>query len=84
MTKNVGALDRTVRVVVGLAIVYWAAQRGSWWGLVGVALLASATVQFCPLYRVFGLCTHKKGTCRDGRSCCGGAHKDAAQKKRSV
>jgi len=57
MTKNIGMIDRTVRVVLGLGIVYWAVQHGSWWGLVGVALLATATVQYCCLYRVFGITT---------------------------
>lgn len=57
MTKNIGLLDRIVRVVVGLLVVYWAVQNGSWLGLIGVVLLATATIEFCPLYTVFGIKT---------------------------
>ena len=57
MARNIGAIDRIIRVVLGLGIVYWGVQNGSWLGLFGVILLATATIQFCLIYRIFGIRT---------------------------
>ncbi len=46
-----------VRVAVGLAIVTAAVKSGAWWGFVGVAVLATATVRWCPLYHIAGFRT---------------------------
>ncbi len=72
MTKNIGVLDRIVRVALGLGIVYFAVQAGSWWGLVGVALLATATVEFCGLYKLLGISTCRKCKAHGSaqKSCC--------------
>lgn len=59
MKLNVGTTDRIVRAVVGIALI--AATMAGWsavWGLVGVVLLATAAVSFCPVYALLG-----KSTC---------------------
>ena len=55
---NEGTLDRTLRVVVGIAIVslVFVGPR-SLWGLVGIVPLVTGLVGFCPLYRILGLDT---------------------------
>ncbi len=63
MTKNIGMIDRFVRVVVGLGIVYWAVRHGSWWGMIGVVLLITAAMQYCCLYKLFGFKTCGAKTC---------------------
>lgn len=58
MTRNVGKLDKTLRIVVGLALIALAlTQTIGWWGFVGVVPLATALISFCPLYRLVGVRT---------------------------
>ncbi len=58
MSRNVGGLDRILRIIVGLgliAIVFVGPQTP--WGWIGVIPLATALVGFCPAYRLVGLNT---------------------------
>ena len=65
MTANESSLDRIIRLVVGIAalVAAFAIGIGSVGGIilaiVGVVMLVTAAVGFCPLYRVFGLSTCK-------------------------
>ncbi len=55
MLRNVGTVDRWVRVLLGLGLLslLFVGPR-SMWGLIGLLLLATAAVSFCPLYASFG------------------------------
>ncbi|MGE4369522.1 MAG: DUF2892 domain-containing protein [Burkholderiaceae bacterium] len=54
--KNVGGIDRVIRVVVGLALVIAAAMGEiGVWGWIGVIPLATGLFGFCPAYKLFGL-----------------------------
>lgn len=58
MSANVGTIDRVARLILGLvliALVFVGPQTP--WGWLGVIPLATATIRFCPLYRVFGFRT---------------------------
>ena len=58
MNRNVGSLDRALRVVVGLgllAMIFVGPQ--TLWGLIGLVPLGTALVGFCPAYRLLGICT---------------------------
>lgn len=58
MNRNVGTLDRILRVLVGivlLALVFVGPQ--TLWGLIGLVPLATAVIGFCPAYRLLGICT---------------------------
>lgn len=58
--KNVGSVDKILRIVVGLAliaIVFVGPQTP--WGWIGIVPLLTALLGFCPLYRLIGL-----NTCR--------------------
>jgi len=63
MSKNIGTLDRVLRVIVGLALIAYALKLGlpeTGWnrvGWIGVVPLLTAVVGFCPLYRLLGLNT---------------------------
>lgn len=57
MMRNVGSIDRVVRVVASVAILAAGFAFKSWWGLVGVVPLLTATLGWCPLYAPFGLST---------------------------
>lgn len=60
MKVNVGGLDKTLRVVVGVVLlVLTATQTIGLWGLVGVVPLLTGLFNFCPLYTLFGIKTCK-------------------------
>ena len=60
MQKNVGTLDRTLRIVAGIALIALAATGtiGAW-GYIGVVPLATALIGWCPAYSIFGVKTCK-------------------------
>lgn len=57
MSKNVGSVDKVVRIVAGLFLLALALFAGQWWGWIGVVPLATAFMGFCPGYKIFGLST---------------------------
>jgi len=57
MKTNVGSIDRTLRIIVGLAILGAGYYYQSWWGLIGLVPLLTATFRVCPAYLPFGLST---------------------------
>ncbi len=63
MSKNVGGVDRILRIVVGLALLGGfflnADSAYRWLYLVGIVPLATGLINFCPLYRIFGISTCK-------------------------
>ena len=55
MTKNVGGIDRVLRIVVGLVLIALAATGTvGLWGYVGVVPLLTGLVGWCPPYAIFG------------------------------
>lgn len=59
MKKNVGTVDQIVRFIVGALIIIVGYYYNSWWGLLGLFVLATATFSFCPGYLPFGISTCK-------------------------
>ncbi len=60
MKCNVGGIDKTIRIVLGLAIIAIGILLKSWWGLVGVVLLMTGLFNFCLLYVPLKINTAKK------------------------
>jgi hypothetical protein len=60
MKTNVGGIDRILRFIVGLALLGAGYYFKSWWGLVGIVPLLTATFRFCPAYLPIGLNTCAK------------------------
>lgn len=61
MACNIGTLDRTLRIVIGLALlslVFIGPQ--TWWGLVGLVPLLTGLVRNCPVYSIAGFNTCEK------------------------
>ncbi|MGI9424737.1 MAG: YgaP family membrane protein [Hyphomicrobiaceae bacterium] len=64
---NVGSTDRTIRIVVGALLIaapyftdfaFWSNPLARYAiPLVGLILLVTALVRFCPLYRIVGVRT---------------------------
>lgn len=59
MKANVGSADRIFRMVLGAAIIVAGFVFQTWWGAIGVVLLLTGIVKFCPLYMPFGITTCK-------------------------
>mgnify|MGYP002261585986 CR=1 FL=1 len=60
MTRNVGRLDRAVRLVAGVMLLglYGAVDPPlKYFTLIGLVLVATAFSGFCPLYRLLGVNT---------------------------
>jgi hypothetical protein len=57
MTVNLGMIDRAIRAIVGLGLIYWAFTGGPVWAWVGVVPLLTAGIGFCPAYTLIGLNT---------------------------
>lgn len=62
MKENVGSADRTIRIIVGLALLsllFILEGNARWWGLVGLLPLITGITGFCPTYIPFGISTCK-------------------------
>jgi hypothetical protein len=62
MEKNVGGVDRFARIVVGLALLallFLLEGNARWWGLVGLPVLGTGVLGWCPAYLPFGIKTCK-------------------------
>lgn len=57
MKPNIGSVDRTLRIIIGLALLGAGYYFKTWWGLVGVVPILTALVRFCPAYLPLGLNT---------------------------
>lgn len=60
MTKNMGGVDRALRVVAGIGLLAFALLSDStyaWAGWIGVVPLATAMLGWCPAYSMVGLST---------------------------
>ena len=60
--KNVGTVDRIIRIVLGLALlcllfILHGASR--FWGLIGLIPLITGLVGYCPLYSLLNIKTNK-------------------------
>lgn len=61
MTTNMGSIDRVIRIIIGLALLWYAllapATGYNWIGWIGVIPLVTALLGNCPLYSVIGVNT---------------------------
>ena len=63
MTRNIGSIDRWIRILLGIAIlslVFYGPKTN--WGYLGVVPLATALFGYCPLYTLLGIssCRHHR------------------------
>jgi Protein of unknown function (DUF2892) len=65
MSRNVGSLDRTLRIAIGVVLLAYAIPLGfpvtgwNWVGWIGVIPLLTGLVGTCPLYSMLGVSTGK-------------------------
>lgn len=61
MKANVGSVDKTLRIIVGLiliSLVFVGPQTP--WGWIGVIPLVTGIIGWCPLYNLIGVNTCRK------------------------
>ena len=60
MTRNVGGIDKVLRIAVGILLIVLALTGtiGAW-GWIGVLPLATGLFNFCPAYKLLGMNTRK-------------------------
>ncbi|MBB3006391.1 YgaP family membrane protein [Cupriavidus alkaliphilus] len=53
--KNLGVVDRSIRILVGAALITLVFVRpGTLWGWIGLVPLLTGVMGYCPAYRLFG------------------------------
>jgi hypothetical protein len=58
MKTNEGTIDRALRVLAGLVLIALAATGTvGLWGWIGVVLVATGAIGFCPAYTLLGINT---------------------------
>lgn len=61
LAKNVGSIDRILRIIVGLVVLslFFIYPDASWryWTLIGIVPLLTGLFSTCPLYSIFGMST---------------------------
>lgn len=55
MSNNVGKIDKSLRVIIGLAIITYGIIEQSLLGIIGLIPLMSALMGWCPLYSILGI-----------------------------
>ena len=60
MNKNIGSIERIIRILAGLVLIALAATSTvGWWGWLGLVLLATGLMGWCPPYSLLGINTCK-------------------------
>lgn len=68
LNKNMGMLDRTIRLVIAavIAVLYFTGNLSGLaaiiLGILAVIFVVTSLVSFCPLYLPFGLSTRKQSS----------------------
>ncbi|HUH39422.1 MAG TPA: DUF2892 domain-containing protein [Castellaniella sp.] len=56
MKTNLGGIDRSLRIIVGIVLIALVLMGNiGWWGWIGVVPLLTGIFGFCPAYRLLGL-----------------------------
>ena len=63
MKRNVGTVDRTIRIIAGIAIIAWGISTKNQWGFLGLIPLITGLTRWCPAYCPIGMNTDKPGCC---------------------
>ena len=64
MNKNIGKIDKALRIVIGIAIIVAGAAYNSWLGAIGIVPILTAVISWCPLYCPLKINTCSKDECQ--------------------
>ena len=57
MGCNIGTLDKTIRLYIGILIMLIGLSNESWWGLLGLIPIATGLYKWCFAYSIFDIHT---------------------------
>ena len=57
MKCNVGKKDKIIRFILGVVAIGLGVYFQSWWGAIGVVLILTSLLKWCPAYLPFGIKT---------------------------
>lgn len=57
---NTGHRDRVIRIALGVVIFCLLAYFGSWLGLLGIAMIVTGLIGWCPVYELLGISTYSE------------------------
>lgn len=67
--RNVGSIDKIIRLIVGITLSVWGfffagigTTVGIIAGIVGVVLILTGLLNFCPLFKVLGISSFRRST----------------------
>ncbi len=63
MNKNLGKIDRSLRVIVGIIVIGVGFFYNSWLGAIGIIPILTALIGWCPLYIPFKINSCSKEEC---------------------
>lgn len=70
MKRNIGNIERIIRVILGAGILSLAfIGPQSLWALLGIVPILTGLVGWCPPYHLLGINTCRKGESCEGKSC---------------
>ena len=73
MKRNIGSLDRSIRVVLGLLFIWWSISLYGFMSvlmlIIGTLLFVTGVVGRCLMYKLFRIRTNKCD-CEDGKCSC--------------
>ena len=64
MNKNIGKIDKALRIVIGIAIIVAGVAYNSWLGAIGIVPILTAIISWCPLYCPLKINTCSKDECQ--------------------
>jgi hypothetical protein len=59
MKKNIGKIDKAIRISAGIVIGGLGVFYQSWWGLIGIVPMLTGLLGWCPAYCPFKIKTNK-------------------------
>lgn len=59
IAKNMGTIDRALRLIIGAILILGAVREGHLWMWIGVVPLTTGLIGSCPLYSLLGIKTCK-------------------------
>ena len=60
MLSNMGKTDRLIRTAVAFVIVFASTYIGGLWAILGMVILLTTIIGWCPIYALFRLSTSKE------------------------
>ena len=57
MERNIGDIDKIIRALIGFSALGAGFYFQSWWGIIGLFILMTATFKWCPPYSLLGIST---------------------------